>query len=109
MGADGCSGGLVNIAPELMVHLYKVCREGAVGEVDSAFERLRRIGGIVDRLTFPLNVAAGMEARGLAVGAPKAIVSSASARLYREIVCELEQLFAEWEMPLGTHVSVGSH
>lgn len=109
LGAHGCIGGLVNIAPELMVHIYKVCREGAVGDVDSAFDRLKRIGGIVDRLTFPLNVAAGMEARGLAVGAPKAIVSSASARLYREIVRELEQLFAEWEMPPGTHFPGGSH
>ena len=75
LGAVGCIGGLANIVPDLMVHLYRVCREGAAGSVSPAFERLREVGALVDRLTFPLNVAAGMEARGLEPGAPKAIVS----------------------------------
>jgi dihydrodipicolinate synthase/N-acetylneuraminate lyase len=96
LGADGCIGGLVNIAPDLMVHLYRVCRELQPGEINPAFDRLKRIGTIIDRLTFPLNVAAGMEARGLATGAPKAIVSPASARLYREIVAELGSLYRTW-------------
>ena len=96
LGADGCIGGLVNMAPDLMVHLYRVCREGRPGEISPAFERLRQIGTTVDRLTFPLNVAAGMEARGLATGAPKAIVSAASAKLYREIVADLSALYASW-------------
>lgn len=99
LGATGCIGGLVNIAPDLMVQLYRVCREGAPGSISPAFERLREIGAIVDRLTFPLNVAAGMEARGLQPGAPKAIVSAASARLYREIVTDLRRCFAEWNLP----------
>ena len=98
LGADGCIGGLVNIAPDLMVHLYRVCREGAPGETQTAFERLRTIGRIIDRLTFPLNVAAGMEARGLAVGSPKALVSPQSREIYRGIVDELRPLFAEWGM-----------
>ena len=96
LGADGCIGGLVNMAPDLMVHLYRVCREGRPGAISPAFERLRQIGTTVDRLTFPLNVAAGMEARGLATGAPKAIVSAASAKLYREIVADLSALYASW-------------
>jgi dihydrodipicolinate synthase/N-acetylneuraminate lyase len=98
LGADGCIGGLVNIAPELMVHLYRVCREGRPGNVSPAFERLKEIGAIIDRLTFPLNVAAGMEARGLATGAPKAVVSSASQRIYQQIVAELGERFAAWNM-----------
>ncbi len=98
LGADGCIGGLVNIAPELMVHLYRVCREGAPGQTSPAFERLQQIGKVIDRLTFPLNVAAGMEARGLATGAPKAMVSPASARLYREIVTELGEAFRSWDL-----------
>lgn len=96
LGADGCIGGLVNMAPDLMVHLYRVCREGAPGGISPAFERLRQIGAVVDRLTFPLNVAAGMEARGLATGAPKAMVSPASAQLYREIVADLSESYRAW-------------
>lgn len=96
LGADGCIGGLVNMAPDLMVHLYRVLREGAPGDTGPAFERLKQIGTVIDRLTFPLNVAAGMEARGLATGAPKAIVSPASARLYREIVAELGATYRAW-------------
>lgn len=102
LGAAGCIGGLVNIAPDLMVHLYRVCREGAAGETQTAFERLQTIGRIIDRLTFPLNVAAGMEARGLAVGTPKALVSSESREIYRGIVDELRPLFATWGLaPAG--------
>ena len=96
LGADGCIGGLVNIAPDLMVHLYQVCKAGAPGGVSPAFERLKQIGAVIDRLTFPLNVAAGMEARGLATGAPKAVVSAESAALYRGIVTELREQFLAW-------------
>jgi dihydrodipicolinate synthase/N-acetylneuraminate lyase len=102
LGADGCIGGLVNIAPDLMVHLYQVCRQGAVGDVSPAFERLRRIGEIIDQLTFPLNVAAGMEARGLCPGVPKAVVSNSSMELYRKIVKELRSQLLEWNLELST-------
>ncbi len=101
LGADGCIGGLVNIAPELMVHLYKVCCEGMAGEIEPAFSQLKQVGAIVDRLTFPLNVAAGMEARGLATGSPKALVSPASRQLYREIVTDLRTLFAQQKLALA--------
>lgn len=98
LGADGCIGGLVNIAPELMVHLYRVCREGAPGQVSPAFEQLKHIGTTIDRLTFPLNVAAGMEARGLATGAPKAVVSAASRQIYRGIVTDLRTFFIQQKL-----------
>jgi 4-hydroxy-tetrahydrodipicolinate synthase len=98
LGADGCIGGIVNIAPELMVHLFKVCREGVAGDIHPAFERMQAIGRVLDRLTFPLNVAAGMEARGLATGAPKAIVSQRSAELYAGIVADLRAKFNEWQL-----------
>ncbi|HTO02604.1 MAG TPA: dihydrodipicolinate synthase family protein [Opitutus sp.] len=98
LGADGCIGGIVNIAPELMVHLYHVCKEGRSGDIEPAFQRMCEIGRILDRLTFPLNVAAGIEARGLATGEPKAIVSATSRKLYGEIVRELRTKFAEWQL-----------
>jgi len=96
LGVAGCIGGLVNIAPELMVHLYRVCRENAPGEVEPAFSRLRTIGKTIDRLNFPVNVAAGMEARGLPTGAPKSVVSARSRRIYEGIVAELRPQFAAW-------------
>ncbi|MEO7598831.1 MAG: dihydrodipicolinate synthase family protein [Opitutus sp.] len=98
LGAVGCIGGLVNIAPELMVHLYRVCHEGVAGEVSPTFERLKEIARIIDRLTFPLNVAAGMEARGLAPGEPKAVVSPRSKAVYLEIVAELRSRLDEWQI-----------
>jgi 4-hydroxy-tetrahydrodipicolinate synthase len=101
LGAAGCIGGIVNIAPELMVHLYQVSREGKPGDVSPAFEQMKRIGTVIDRLTFPLNVAAGMEARGLHTGVPKAIVSERSRELYAEIVRDLRVDFATWKLPSG--------
>lgn len=102
LGADGCIGGLVNMAPDLMVHIYRVCHDKQAGDTNAAFEQLKQIGASIDRLTFPLNVAAGMEARGLSTGAPKAIVSPASAKLYREIVADLTKRYREWGLqPAG--------
>jgi dihydrodipicolinate synthase/N-acetylneuraminate lyase len=98
LGAAGCIGGLVNVAPELMVHLYRVCAEGKPGSVEPAQARLRDIGKAVDRLTFPLSIAAGMEARGLHTGAPKAVVSPRSREIHEEIVAELRRLFVDWGM-----------
>lgn len=101
-GADGAIGGIVNIAPELMVHLYQICREGAPGSASPAFERMQAIGRALDRLTFPLNVSAGMEARGFATGVPKAIVSTRSREIHAGIVSELRGRFAEWQLSSPT-------
>ena len=108
LGAVGCIGGLVNLAPELMVHLYRLCHEGQPGSISPTFERLKEIARIIDRLTFPLSVAAGMEARGLATGEPKAVVSARSRGVYLEIVAELRSKFDEWQIdrtpaPLAPH------
>ncbi len=99
LGACGCIGGLVNIASELMVRIYRIGREGAAGGMAPALERLRAVGAVVDRLAFPLNVAAGMAARGLPTGEPKTRVSARSREIYAGIVDELGRLFLEWGMP----------
>jgi 4-hydroxy-tetrahydrodipicolinate synthase len=106
LGANGCIGGLVNIAPELMVHLYRICREGEAGTISPAFEQLKQIGTTIDRLTFPLNVAAGVEARGFAAGEPKAIVSQRSKEIYVGIVAELKTKFAEWKLAIPASSSM---
>ena len=61
--------------------------------------RMRELKKWMERLAFPLNVAAGMEARGIATGEPKMIVSDASARIKAEIVAGLRAQFAEWNLP----------
>lgn len=98
LGGAGCIGGLVNIVPELMVHLYRVCAENKPGDVSPAAERMKEVGQIIDQLTFPLNVAAGLEARGLKPGVPKTIVSAESRALYEKIVREFRVRFAEWNL-----------
>jgi 4-hydroxy-tetrahydrodipicolinate synthase len=110
LGAAGCIGGLVNIVPELMVQIYQVCRERAAHDVARAGERMRAVGRVMDKLTFPLNVAAGVEARGWEPGVAKTVVSDESVRRHAEIVAELRALFSAWELPparLGDGSSVG--
>jgi dihydrodipicolinate synthase/N-acetylneuraminate lyase len=98
LGGAGCTGGLVNLVPELMVHIYRICGEGLPGDASLAAERMREVGRIIDQLTFPLNVAAGLEARGINPGTPKTIVSDESRALYTKIVREFRALFTAWQL-----------
>jgi dihydrodipicolinate synthase/N-acetylneuraminate lyase len=98
LGGAGCTGGLVNIVPELMVHIYRVCGAGMPGDATLAAERMKEVGRVIDQLNFPLNVAAGLEARGIDPGTPKTIVSPESRTLYDKIVREFRTLFAEWQL-----------
>lgn len=93
LGGAGCIGGLVNIVPEWMVHIDRVCRLKQSGDVTSAAAAMVEVGRIVDQLTFPINVGAGVEARGFRVGAPKSIVSAESRQIRAKIVAELQALF----------------
>lgn len=101
MGATGCIGGLVNMVPELMVLIDRVCRQGQPGDATAATAAMKEVGVIVDRLTFPLNVAAGLAARGFDPGAPKTVVSAESACIYEGIVADLRVKFAAWGLPLA--------
>ncbi len=102
LGADGCIGGLVNIVPELMVRIDRVCRQGQPGDPAEAAAAMAEIGRIIDRLTFPLNVAAGLEARGFNPGSPKSVVSEESRGLYAGIVRDLRANFSQWGLePAG--------
>ena len=101
LGAAGCIGGLVNVVPELMVRIDRVCREGESGDVTQAADAMRELGRILDRLTFPLNVAAALQARGFHPGAPKTVVSAESRARYEEIVAETTVLLARQGLPRG--------
>ena len=113
LGAAGCIGGLVNIVPELMVQIYDACAggSGAPGTTKPgaerpahlvAADRMAEIGRVIDQLTFPPNVAAGLVARGFSPGASKSILSPESQRLYAKVTAELSALFTQWELAPAT-------
>jgi dihydrodipicolinate synthase/N-acetylneuraminate lyase len=96
LGAAGCIGGLVNIVPELMVQIYNACQAGRVADTTETAARMVELGKIIDQLTFPPNVAAGLKARGFEPGVPKWVLSAESKAIYDKIVRELSELFARW-------------
>ena len=98
LGAGGAIGGLVNIVPELMVDIHRVHSRGETADATAAAETMREVGRIIDQLTFPLNVAAGLEARGFDPGTPKSVVSLESRALYEKIVAELSALFERHDL-----------
>ncbi|PTX97948.1 dihydrodipicolinate synthase family protein [Opitutus sp. ER46] len=101
LGAAGCIGGLVNLVPEWMVALERICRRGQPGEHATIAQAMVEVGRIIDQLTFPINVAAGIEARGFDPGVPKEVISPASQQLHTKIVAELRALFRQHELTLG--------
>jgi 4-hydroxy-tetrahydrodipicolinate synthase len=100
LGATGCIGGLGNVAPELMLHIYRICREDAPGDVAEAAQRLRTIVDHIVKLPFPWSIAAAMSARGLPVGVPKAVFSPESQAMSAQAAIDLRKCFIEWGMPL---------
>jgi 4-hydroxy-tetrahydrodipicolinate synthase len=98
MGVSGCVSGLANAVPEVMLEVFASARQGSGPESNPAAERMRQLGELVDRLEFPLNVAAVMEARNLSPGHPKAVVSKETERRYRKLVGDVRGLFQDWKM-----------
>ena len=101
LGGAGAIGGLVNMAPEYMVGIYRACCEGGEGNVEEMAARMREVGRIVDQMKFPLNVAAGVEARGFDPGAPKTVLSADSAAIYRKIVADFQAQFRAWGLSIA--------
>jgi 4-hydroxy-tetrahydrodipicolinate synthase len=95
LGAVGCIGGMVNFVPEPMVGIFNAWTQDRRSGMAGPAKALVEIGAVIDQLTFPLNVAAAMEARGLDPGVPKAIVSRSSAAIYRRILPTLRRMYRE--------------
>jgi 4-hydroxy-tetrahydrodipicolinate synthase len=93
LGAAGCIGGMVNFMPEPMVGIFEASRRPGAAETAEMETALKAVGAVIDQLTFPLNVAAALEARGFDPGLPKAIVSKESAKLYGKVVGQLAPLY----------------
>lgn len=99
LGAVGCIGGLVNFVPEYMVEIHDICRLGKAGDCSTAVARMKEVGAIIDRLTFPINVCAGLEARGLPVGETKVPISPESREILAKMVADLRAKFNTWGLP----------
>ena len=98
MGAVGSVSGLANVLPELVMEMYGNARRdgGLKASQSEAGKRLHEIGKVMGSLTFPLNVAAVLEARGIPPGAPKARVSASSAEGYQQLVITARERFRAW-------------
>jgi 4-hydroxy-tetrahydrodipicolinate synthase len=105
LGASGCIGGLVNIVPDLMVAIDRVYRQRESGDAAKAEAAMTELGRIVDQLNFPLNVGAGLQARGFKPGTPKSIVSPESRLLYQKIVSDLGAFFSRHGLASGASVA----
>jgi len=96
LGAAGCIGGMVNFVPEPMVGIFHTLQHNPTADVAKMAASLREVAAVIDQLTFPLNVVAAMDARGLKPGAPKAVVSKESSKLYAKVVAQLKPLYRKY-------------
>jgi dihydrodipicolinate synthase/N-acetylneuraminate lyase len=97
MGGAGCIGGFANVVSDVMTEIFLAARAGDPSRLRIADARLQTVWSTTEDLPFPLSVAAAMEARGLAVGEPKGILSGATKALYKKRVGQLRALFAAWK------------
>jgi len=98
LGATGCVSGMANVVPELIVALYQAARRGDRQAIEENTARVVELANAINRLQFPVNVAAAMEARGLAVGEPKLPLSPATVLVYQETVAEARRLYRAWKL-----------
>ena len=98
LGAAGCIGGMVNFVPEPMVGIFRARQSDPQADVSTMERSLKEVAVVIDQLTFPLNVVAAMEARGLKPGVPKQVVSKESAKLYAKVTRELKPLYRKYRL-----------
>lgn len=101
LGAAGCIGGLVNLVPEMMVAIDRVYRQHLPGNGAVAAAAMTDLGRIIDQLAFPVNVGAGLEARGFKPGSPKSVISPESQVIHARIVTELTDFFGRHGLASG--------
>ncbi len=95
MGCTGCISGLSNLCPELLVEVCTAQPAGKSARVAQLMGWLKRIGSACGAVQFPMDVAAGMRARGLDPGAPKQIVSQATHNGMAAVTAALTPLLRE--------------
>ena len=95
MGCTGCISGLSNLCPELLVEVCTAQPAGDSARVAQLMGWLKRIGSACGAVPFPMDVAAGMRARGLNPGEPKQIVSPATHHGMAAVTAALTPLLLE--------------
>lgn len=93
LGASGMVSGLSNAVPDVLMRIYDALAEGAPDRVRREREFMLKLGAKMDRLAFPLNVKAAIQARGLSTGISKSPVSSGTQARYDEFVAELRNFY----------------
>ncbi|MDQ8197708.1 dihydrodipicolinate synthase family protein [Pelagicoccus enzymogenes] len=106
LGVKAAIGGLVNFVPEYMVAIFEHCRKGKACDVDLYAARMKEVGAIIDRLSFPVNVGMGMLARGFEPGSSRTNVSAAFREEMNRSSEELRRLFEKWNLSVERPVSV---
>jgi len=101
LGGAGCTGGLVNLVPELMLDIHRCCTAGRPADAAVSAARMVEVGRVIDQFAFPPNVAAGLAARGYEPGVSKSILSERTLVLSRRVEAELRSLFRQWGLVLG--------
>jgi 4-hydroxy-tetrahydrodipicolinate synthase len=92
-GAAGCVSGLANAVADHLVALYQAYGAGDPAAPTLAGQ-MAEMGGVVARLSFPLNVMAAIEARGLRAGAFKTPIAPRTRARYTALVEELKAFYA---------------
>lgn len=92
LGADGCMGGLLNAIPEIFSEVAEASFHNRTKELQVLGSKLRSLQKPLKEILFPLNVAALMEARGLAVGTPKRPIATTTAERYQKLIQEYRLL-----------------
>jgi hypothetical protein len=99
LGAVGCIRGFVDLVPGLMVALDRMRRLNQPGQATAG--ALSELVRIIDQLTFPLNVAAGLEVRSFDPGVPKAIGSPETRAIYTRLVGEVRAFYERCGLALA--------
>lgn len=100
LGAAGCVSGLSNAIADLMVALWEACSESDSAKVQGFARRLQEFGELLGQLSFPLNVMAAIEARGLKAGAFKTPVADRTQSRYRGMVQNLQDFYRRAELAI---------
>jgi 4-hydroxy-tetrahydrodipicolinate synthase len=98
LGVSGCVSGLSNAVPDLVKTALHEAFQGRTLEPKPAALKMAELARRIQKVQFPLHVAALMEARGLEVGVDKTIVSAETKRRYTELVNETRALFQQWKL-----------
>ena len=82
-----------------MKALYDACESGNKAAMAEPLARMNAIIDVIGQVPFPFDVAAGMEARGIASGTPKTPVSAETQEKIRVAVEACRKLYNEWGLP----------